>query len=85
MKQYRLILIGAKRDRMTQRKELGVYHRVSKAEIAAKRDLWSRTNSRCRVTWRRYWNGDMRANFVEARGGVFFSYEIEVVGNNRRW
>ena len=84
MKQYRLILIGAKKGKISQRRELGVYHRVSKAEIAAKRDLWSRTNSRCSVKWRRYWNGEMRANYVEARGGIFFSYEISVVGNNRR-
>ena len=85
MKQYELILIGAKEGKnLTMRKKLGVYHRVSKAEIAAKRDLWSRTHSRCGVSWRRYKNGEMRANFVEARGGVFFSYEIKVVGNNRR-
>ena len=83
MKQYRLILIGAKKDRITQRRELGVYHQVSKARIAAKRDLWSRTDSRCSVTWRKWWNGEERANFVEARGGILFSYEISVVGNNR--
>jgi hypothetical protein len=85
MKQYELILIGAKEGKnLRMRKPLGVYHRVSKAEIAAKRDLWSRTNTRCGVSWRRYWNGEMRSNFVEARGGIFFSYEINVIGNNRR-
>lgn len=84
MKQYELILIGAKEGtNLRMRKQLGIYYRLKKARTAAKRDRKARTDHNG-VKWRRYWNQEMRADFVKHRG-VSFSYEISVVGNNRRW
>lgn len=81
-KQYILKLIGYKQgNNLRMHKQIGVYHNLHKAKIAAKRDRKARTN-RSGVRWHRYRNQEMRADYV-AHKGATFSYEISVVGNNR--